>query len=48
MVCKKLSKRQKHEIDKKRRGEWGTLNPVTRFGTNILAELKPSAILSFF
>lgn len=26
----KLSKKQKREIDRKRRGSWGNLNPVTR------------------
>lgn len=26
----KLSKKQKREIDQKRRGIWGNLNPVTR------------------
>lgn len=26
----KLSKKQRRELDKRRRGDWGPLNPVTR------------------
>ena len=33
----KLSKRNKRELDKKRRSDWGFLNPVTRRSANLKA-----------
>lgn len=30
----KLSKSQKREVDKKRRGTWGGINPITRHEPN--------------
>ena len=39
----KLSKKKKRELDAKRRGSWGGLNPVTRKPENSRAYNRPKA-----
>lgn len=39
----KLSKKKKRELDRKRRGTWGNLNPVTRTPANSKAYQRQKA-----